>query len=404
MARNSRSQQQSEIVFVEYDPVASSHERLNIRSKALAHAARISHRCRRQREREGLDDIKGKTGYHPAPNVNGRRESCANLGVLQHGNSDPFDSMAVPITPETTYCLSTWKLHLKGNPVPTTQWITTYELNSDFSMSSEFQQKAVLFACSALLSSRFGNCHDLMIRTLENKQACLEYLTCSFLSTHGRHMSGALSLIFIAACINNDTREARIYYCQLQRLLTEATQSGFYDSKQQLLIQCRVHYYDAETALANIRPCLLPNGLVDCWEDYLQPARDWVRLRPQRTSAVAYPRFSQAVVSLFCRLQTHIDIQTEGIAALADKTSGHGLSATLGLYVDLAGRALSFLKECEEVLQRVDDEDMSRSAALAELLITTCAVVSLSILPESGPAVRRGARVYSSLQHVFPHY
>lgn len=382
-----------DVVFVAYNPVASSQDRVSARSNALSHAARVSHRYRVP-----------KSPKHTSTKRRGRAQSnserrCSKeeyywaatrgLGCIQHGNSDPFDTMAVPITAEVTSLLSMWRLHVRSNRVPTSQWVSDAEVKSDFSLGEEFHTKALLFACSALLATRHDQRRDLLVKTLEYKQSCLQYLTTRAISQSGQDIRSAvraLSLVFIAACLFNEIQEARLHALHLQRLLAEFRSSETYDAEEEIRIQCRIHHYDCQNALAQMRPLILPFAEVTrYWEDYLAPTREWMSTRTPKAGVVKHPRFSKGLEGIFTRFQSHIDIQCEGIPVISRKTSGHCLSATLGNCIALTEELFEQLRICEQELLTAGDCPTRRKWQ-TEVLLCTCAIALLACT-EHGPVI-----------------
>jgi hypothetical protein len=243
------------------------------------------------------------------------------MNSLQLGNSDPFDSMTVRLTPKTSEMLLTWLSHLKSNPLSATSWITESEVRQDLYLGHDAHGKSLLFLCSAVLYSRHQHRTDLYIQMLETKRECLQLLTTKRTANMARDHAFilVLSYLFIAEMFLNHVEEARCHVRQLHLLMTELRKEGLRTADSDLPVVCRMHHYDFRCAIMHVRPPTLSGGnmiaslgkssgttYVPRTIPPLQPRQSTI----QYTSVIQPPAFSEALATLFSQLQKHIDTQT----------------------------------------------------------------------------------------------
>ena len=87
------------LTFIEHDPAHALRQKELIKARARAHAARISHARRRIQQTQ--------PGLRLVPDVDEEDErALAPLGPMSSGNSDPFKSFDIEITPELSRVLT----------------------------------------------------------------------------------------------------------------------------------------------------------------------------------------------------------------------------------------------------------------------------------------------------------
>lgn len=276
----------SNLVISFFDPAATSHDRSVRRSAALSLAAKVTHarRERAQFRTQNSNTLPQQTARTSARDLqrrslrdrdNARRQvvfSVARTPAL--GNSDPFRSMTIPITPEITMLLSLWKRHARANAVSATRWITETALRQDLVLDDQLHARSLLLLCSTLLSSQFPPRHDLQVRRLERKHGSIRQLKALMESNtiSEGHLVRALSLILMASVLANEATEAKLHARRLYQALRQVDPSQLWEDQERVITLSRIYYYDQQCALIYVRPPFLDPSLpVQHWQRHLAP-------------------------------------------------------------------------------------------------------------------------------------
>jgi hypothetical protein len=413
-----RGTQDGFLVVVPYDPSASSRARESHRSSALSYAARVAHERRKRKSpqkqsmtRKHGDALVRMGNKSPTPPgylnnilvLDNPSPLHSDIGCIQHGNSDPFASLAVPATPEATYQMSEWKSHLLSNSLTATRPLTEGELKLDLSFDDELHARAVLFVCAAFLSLQCPLHDGQNARLLQTKASCLQQLH-SAVSLHGdAPLSAAflrvLSVVFLALVLSGAAEEARDYARKLQLLLLAGVVQT---SAEEIAIFCRTHYYDFQASLIHFQPPVLDSRTTrQAWHEYLPPILQWWQRRLPAPSAVRAPSFSAGLESLFTRLQRHVDVQCEGLLTISRETSMSLLPSTTLEATSLLEELFAY-RDVVQQLSITSHEPLDRFKWQTESIMVIAALAFLACAvygPEVASLRKRAAKAMRALQH-----
>lgn len=404
------------LVTVMYDPAQNTRVREIERTRALSHAAKVSHLRRRVRQRAGAgstksgnDNLVGNISRIGATSdqvrrADLRRISCQPLTVLSRGNSDPFQSTAISITPEISMLFASWMSHYETNVVSATRKLSDATLRQDMALGNELQMSSVIFACQTLRLVQFSDHKDLQVKALQRKADCLQQLRKVNPLQPGAEIVPfikALAHMFIAAVLVNEVDEAKLHEAQLRQALTSVQGAQFWTNQDQNLLLSRVYYYDQRCALVYMHaPVLEPDIIDQYWELYPNPILRWLQQRSSGHCIVGMPAFSKGIGEVFRRLQDHIDIVCEGIPELSSKLDEHTISGPVLYSNHLTSMAFSHLELAnEQSLIAIDTK--ARYIWEIEIVLTLAALTFLASAV-NGPNIvslrQRGSRAIRSLQ------
>ncbi|ETN43754.1 uncharacterized protein HMPREF1541_02913 [Cyphellophora europaea CBS 101466] len=402
--------------MVTYDPAQNIRDRKSEKSRALSHAAKVSHLRRRVGKRTDSGYTKSKeiniVANNPriwatsdsARRASLRRLSCRLLTVLNRGNSDPFETTAITITPEISMLFALWMTHYESNVVSTTRKLSEATLRQDMVLGNELQMRSVILACQALHCIQLAYNDDLQVKTLQYKESCLQQLSkINILPSDAEIVPfiKALTHTFIAAVLLNEVNEAKIHERQLRQLLTVVQGAQFWSNEDQNLLLSRVYYYDQRCALAYVHaPVLEPHVIGQYRELFPSPVLEWLQNRPSGFCVVGVPTFSKDIGEIFHLLQSHIDIVCHGLPALSGKLDEDAISGPVLYSNHLTSMAFKHLELAhEQSLVAIDTK--TRFFWKNEVVLTLAVLVFLASTV-NGPNIvslrQRGEKAIRSLQ------
>lgn len=377
----------SDLVVVISDPYTSERDRHLRRAEALSHAARVSHARRREHSKtsEARDQARGERFVHhmvhsqtPLRAQDPEHNPQPSFGSLQYGNSDPFDSMSIPITPESSYLLFTWKQHYENNLNCSTRWLTQCDVIRDFSFESAFHKRCLIFASSTALLLKFPDHPHLISQRLESRSQCFEELHRLMTTEDERlpiaELANSLLLLVIGLVSLDEVNEAKRYVQHLQYLLSSLR--TYYPQMPTSMLS-RLYYHDWLAALNYLRPLLLDtNILIRDWNTHLGVLHQITYNHDHGSNFVTYPMFTTKLANLFERLQAHINVHATVIAdgsLFLDQL----LTSSIADIVVLSGELLDHWKYSQRVLVGAQS-GIERFGWFCESLATLCAVTFLA--------------------------
>jgi hypothetical protein len=369
------------LTIVPYHPSMTKSDQELVKADALSHAAFVTHSRRRARRSVMLSSSK-PVKYRKSDRI---LVLDPWLGLVQHGNSDPFSSMSIEMTPQITSLLSTWASHVRSNEVAGTAWITEIEIRRDLQFEHNLHSRALVLLSCALVSTRNKDRKDLYIETLEAKRDCLKLMSSVVRQVRDfdrdLRLMTVYSYLFIAAAFLNEVDEARCHFKQLQILLESVKTFRAWSTMDELAAMCRVHHYDVKCALMHLRPPLLDARLiVDAILGKDNPVPKWKPLRNGSISTVTQPLYSQEIVELFEKLQGHVNYQA-GTDTTASENSDL-VSADLLWAVGAVYQFFDHWTFSRSQIKWEGDETIWRS----ESILSICALVFFACEPK-GPIV-----------------
>jgi hypothetical protein len=408
--------ERSTLVTVTYDPAQPFKNREAEKSRALSHAARVSHLRRRVGKRldSGPTESNDNNTAANTPRSRAvsdsvrraglRRLSCRFLTVLNRGNSDPFETTAIAITPEISMLFALWMTHYESNVVSTTRKLSEATIRQDMALGNELQMRAVILACQALHCVQSASNKDLQVRTLQHKASCLQQLRSVNIppsDTKILPFIKALTHVFIAAVLLNEVTEARIHEAHLRHLLTAIQGAHFWSNKDQKLLLSRVFYYDQRCALAyGHAPILEPQVLGQYRELFPDPVLEWLQDQAPAFCIVQMPTFSEPIAELFHKLQNHIDIVTQGLPALTGKLDEDAVSGPVLYSNHLTSMAFKHLDLAHEQFSVA--VDTQASFVWQTEVVFTHAILIFLASTVNGPKIaslrKRGEKAVRNLQ------
>lgn len=227
------------------------------RAKALSHAAKFSNRRRLGRlgRRDGPVDAPPEIVVELA-----RSQTYRALIVPWKGNSDPFESTAVPITPRMHQAFE----FLRDALIPTTHFndgtkkppwsrnflpARTVRKHVE-SMSDEWKALGEMLPLSAALA-RLSGSQELHYRLTKSKTKVLRRLQNEIAAHQDAqirdHVIGLTRTLFAAATFENNFAEARLHGIALRRLLYQKSGIEGIESIDSSIIWSTL-YYDAQIA------------------------------------------------------------------------------------------------------------------------------------------------------------
>jgi hypothetical protein len=392
----------AELVMVMYDPSQTTRSRELNKSLALSHAAKVSHSRRYPRRDRGAR----RTAFHESSarcSVCRSSQHCSDhfistewqlishpsLTILNHGNSDPFESTAVAVTPEISSLLTTWKTHYESNVISTTRELSAMTLRYDMAVDSELRMTAVLVACESLRIVQSLNGKDRYSNALKRKINCLKQLRDVGIPQFGSELVPfilSLTHMFIAAVLLNEVSEARTYEAQLRRALTAMKGTRFWSAQSHQLLLSRIYYYDQHCALLYMRaPVLDPTIIDQYWDVCPYPVSCWLQRRSPRHCIVSGTPFSEGIGELFVKLQNHIDIVCQGIPDLADALDQDAIFGPVLYSVHLTSMAFNHLRLAEEQFSTVVDTE-DKHVWKIEIMLTLAVLLFLASFA-NGPRI-----------------
>lgn len=406
----------SALVTVTYHPAQNTRDRELEKARALSHAAKVSHLRRRVSKRTTLQHIKSKDDNltdnesqilalsDPVKRAGLRRISCRLSTVLNRGNSDPFETTAIIITPEISMLFALWTTHYESNVVSTTRKLSEATIRQDMALGNELQMRSVVFACQALHRIQFARSEDMQIKVLQCKEKCLQQLRKTSISPSDAEIVPyikALTHIFIAAVLLNEVNEAKMHERQLRQLLTAVQGSQFWSIEDQNLLLSRIYYYDQRCALAYIHaPVLEPDIIEQYRELFPRPVLEWLQSQPPCFCVVRVPAFSKDIEEIFYMLQGHIDIVCRGLQELSGKLDQDAISGPVLYSNHLAFMTFKHWKLAhEQSLVAIDTK--SQFVWRTEVVLTLAVLIFLASTI-NGPSImslrQRGEKVVRRLQ------
>lgn len=396
-----------ELVILSYDPAKGIRHRQLQNSIALSHAARISyrrrqsaprtHECPNHHENEAVSERKPREQERPSAS-----KRTGNLPqVLNPGNSDPFNSIPVRVTPKVSMLLSIWNTHTETNPFLATRWFSARNVRQDLALDDELHVKSLLLASSALLYSRFLECKNLNVQRLECKHECIQQLKFALRPQSGTNqvkLAKGLSLMLVASLLSDEVSEAKLHSKQLFKAImsSKSAQSGTQEKHVALLGRC--FHYDNQCALAYMRPPLLdPTETIHEWKVYFGPAQRWMQTQLLVLGAVRHPAFSGGLEDLFRQLQDQIDLQLKGIPNFPSSIEAHARCFPAMYIIQLTGK---FFRHLEFASRRSLDEtdDLASSKWYTEIVLTLAGLAFLACAAYTPPIFSLKKRADKLLQ------
>jgi hypothetical protein len=233
----------SDLTFIAHNPAQSVRQYEIERAKALSHAAKVAHR-RRQGDRRHIEAHASGTSmgpsfctqptapYIPITNRRGHEISTTRLLLLPGcGNSDPFDTMPVRITPQNSRLPLLWQAHMASDRTTHTHEISSALNLQNLYVEDALHLKRLFYIGSALLSSVHRQHQDLQLQTLRHRVSCYESLNheIGLVSQPRRKMVllQRLSLILTAAILTRERFEAGVHprklYDEISKAYTAAS-------------------------------------------------------------------------------------------------------------------------------------------------------------------------------------
>jgi hypothetical protein len=332
---------QHDLVIVAYHPQRSQREKHLQKSQALSYAAKESHK-RRQHTR-------GVEVYRPKTPIKDTRKppQTLSLGILQYGNSDPFDTANLKLTPEVSSLLSIWRSHVVSADNKPSEPLNRQGLDLDFSFTDSVYSKLVVVACSAIVLLRASHNSP---GSVERKSKCLSKLHALISSSESREAQVAenLHLMFMTLLFLNEVEEARRCLPFLNGALTYLKR---HDPALVMFLTARTLVYDWQTAIMGLRPLIHRTGLImSDWAVLLEPSRQWSTARLPAPTKISSLFFTDTLVRCFRRLQGFVDFECEGFDDNLVNISPLAQAAALIEPVDLWSILLGHWIECHDRL------------------------------------------------------
>jgi hypothetical protein len=391
----------STLVTVVYDPTQNAQSRQIERSRALSHAAKVSHR-RRRADRRGVGPIKPDQDWLLDNPSSGRR--MGPLTTLNRGNSDPFNTTAISVTPEIAMLLASWIAHYETNIVSPTRKLSATTSRQDMALGNELQMSSLLLACQTLRLVQSSHHESMQVQTLQRKVKAFEQLGNVGTVQPGPEIVPyikALAHVFIASVLVNEVHEARLHEAQLRQALASVQGAPFWTRQNQNLLISRVYYYDQRAALVYMHPPVLEPDIIDqFWEVFPDPVQRWLQQRSSSQCIAGISVLSQGVKIIFRRLQDHIDILCHGMPELSSELDEHAISGPVLYSNHLTFMVFNHLKVAQS-RSTMAIERKARHVWTTESVLTLAALTFLASAV-NGPTVvsmyQRGRRAAQGLQ------
>ncbi|KPI37329.1 uncharacterized protein AB675_10281 [Cyphellophora attinorum] len=271
--------------------VGDPRKRALERSRALSHAAKFSHpknKPARQPDKDGDDNASGYVIDHsqtPLPLV------------AWKGNSDPFSSTTVAVTPRMHQAFE----FLRDGLIPSTHfnagskqqpWSRRFLASRTMrkhieSMSDEWAALGEMLPLTAAIS-RLSGSHELQTETAKSKMKIIRRLQTDMSGLNNSAIRDQLisltRTLFAAATFENNFPEARLHGLALRRLLEQKSAIEGIESIEISLIWSSL-YYDAQISHCTVQLSIFD---VDVWAplalrvaarpvfEYLEPLRESV--------------------------------------------------------------------------------------------------------------------------------
>ncbi|KAL6247117.1 hypothetical protein RBB50_005460 [Rhinocladiella similis] len=374
----------NDLVILPYKPSLCNRERHLQRSDAKSHAARVAH-AQRNLSRRNVQQLPSSenrqlSGLHPKKQPSRQVSIQAYVSCIQHGNSDPFDAMALKITPEVSLLLSIWrKEHSSSFCISAINWLIDSDMRRDADIRSELHCKSLLLAATAVLATRHTEHHALSSQAQRRKLDCLRQLNVTS-SSWGNisakiDLAKSLSMIFIALLLLNDVAEARKHVEALCESLSAVARK---DGMEQIAMASRLYYYDMQTALVYLRPPILnARNIAGNWDAFLDASRTCSSGRLPVPSKITYPMFTKKLEGFMSRLQKHVDIQSEGFGEMSKTASEYYISSNIIDTIDLAAALYSHWILCQRE-HSIADTLLTRHQWYDESTASLCALAFIA--------------------------
>jgi hypothetical protein len=367
--------QQRSLVVVNYHPQKSEREKHLEKSQALSFAAKVSHK-RRQHRRE-------VEAYGQKRSLQHTREvpQTVTWGVLQRGNSDPFDATNIKITPEISSLLSLWHSHIQSSNNKPADHFDRQSVALDFSFANSSNTKLVVVSSSAMV----------LLRISQNDSGAVERRTKWLRRLHALRpdkesrdadVANGLSLRFIALLLLNAVDEARQCLPVLNDMLMRLKQ---HDPAGNMFMTARTLLYDWQMAIMYLRPLVYTiESVVLDWALLLVPFRQWCTARLPAPTKVSSLFFTDTLVRCFRRLQGWVDFECEGFDDSLIKISPPAQAAALIEPVDLWSTLFGHWIKCHNALTSTTGPERSK---LQNEIVACVAALGFSGCIRFGPRI-----------------
>ena len=318
-----------DLTIIPQDPAHSTYHRESERAKALAHATRVTHKRRRSQpgERSFATGRKNNgKGYRieSIGSIHRQSHNCGICSMPAGGNSDPFDTMPVPVTPANSILPTLWLAHLATNRTPHTMKVSSAVFLDQLYVEDSLHLQCPFYVGSTLLSSRYIQHQGLQLETLRHGVNCYKILRQE-ISLVARPsdwniLLRRLSLILIAALLANERSEAKAHARTLyDEIMARSAALSPRDNGLDLIL-CFVHYHDNVCATVYLEDTVLDiHKLQHLWvtsdekrrrsPEELAGIEWWCDPVSTRHSVVKTPVFDQHLQDLFNLIQVVIDLQ-----------------------------------------------------------------------------------------------
>jgi hypothetical protein len=380
------------LVILNYDPSESVRSKHLQKSRARSHAAKKSHT---RRKKQG-SDFEQHHGVRRHVKANERELNVVlhrptlHLGPLQHGNSDPFSSASLTVTPQVASLMTQWRRSLLSSPSVTSQYLLQGAIDWDLSLNNYAYSESTAFAASAMILSWSPRDEMLASEVAERKHQCIA--TMRALIANGglearTDIARSLLPFITGLLLSSETEQAAQYAQLIDQIPSLNIQYGL---EIVLLIYGRLHYIDVQIALMNLRPPVLKIQPVDIdWDFYLKKSRTKAKMRLPMATQVVQSHFSETLVECYARIQRFIDVQCDGSYDLPEMMDAATRVLPLFEILVLAPRLLRHWTVCERDLLMATGPSYPRTHT--EAVICMAAICFLT-------CIRQGPRLASLQQ------
>ncbi|ETN39866.1 uncharacterized protein HMPREF1541_06092 [Cyphellophora europaea CBS 101466] len=316
----------SDLVIISHNPGNSTRAASLERARALAYAARISSPARKKKKALSMTRLEQRQQAKEARNTSSQ-ENVATLQLLgsratllttllKQGNSDPFNSMPVQITPSIGSTLSFWNSRMPVYCSEGRRVVNEKQFNTDIvNLHNEACCSAFLFLCATLMSAQNPQQADLVHNSLRLKNQALQTLRTEIARNKAEKSAFALRAIvylFEATIMTAEVSEAKIHGAYVVEALRQIEAKKRPKDYDKLLMLVRMYYLDAQSALGYMRRMTLnPNDMVSLFQKSLEPIQQWVDTQDPSlfagiTDAVL---FSRNITAMFRQMRVNIMLQ-----------------------------------------------------------------------------------------------
>jgi hypothetical protein len=405
------------VVF--HDPKLSSRFNNLQKSNARSYAASVGH-ARRKARRRNTRSPSASSSQSTTATLSTRSSSFQQQ--VSPAAPDPFQIMAIEITPDVWNLIDLWKAHLQANAA--TEWSAEAIVSQYVVLTSKIQAFGLLYEAAALLTLAVSNQPNLTIRVLQRRQSCLSQLRLTNTSSSGTGSITnirALTSAFTAAITTNDTHEAALHGKQLQREVEVALRLNGVEVIDIYLALSRAHYNDQQYALTHMRSPILPPLNTSWWEPNFVPIRRWLQANRPLTSShntktntnidpittkysIADSPFSTRLLTLLASLQEYVLITRLALPSFANHPNRPLLMSSIDHFsMSLTHKLFKHLSYAER-WARISSSPATTRIWTAESMLATTALGFLACAGSAPAGVltleRRGKAVFGRLQEL----